>query len=413
MIKRSSPRKGEIVAMRQSAYWSASVARNLTPGKLTRILNNLDSGDISDAMVLFDEMEEKDLHLGAVTQTRVLAAVSQDREITSASGSAKDKVIADFVREKFEAIPRRSALLCALMSAVTHGFAIAEIIWDVSGGVTDIVDIKPRPQKYFTFNDMNNGGSLTEFPRYLDPDVANGVELPREKFIFHRHYAGQGDCLKAGLYRGVSWYYLFTNFTIKDWLTFIDLYGIPLRLGKFQKTADDKAREVLKDAVSNLGSDAAAIISDDTTIEFIHSALSGDHTLFQSATEFFNSQKSKRMLGQTLTTESGEKGGSYALGKVHDRVRGDIVAFDSKSLDETLNFDLVRPLVDFNFGPQKIYPKIVTRFNRSDETAAKLAQVGKLVELGAKVPARVVAEITGVGLAGDLDEPLEINRRIK
>ncbi len=415
MIKRSSPRKGEIVATRQSAYWSASVARNLTPGRLTTILNNLDSGDIYEAMELFDEMEEKDLHLGAVTQTRTLAAVSQDRDVVPASGSVKDKAIAKFVRERFESIPRRSALLCGLMSAVTHGFAMAEIIWDVSGGITDIADIKPRPQKYFGFYDMNNSGSLIEFPRYLDPDVPGGVLLPREKFIFHRHYAGQGDCLRAGLYRGISWYYLFTNFTIKDWLTFIDLYGIPLRLGRFKKTADDKAREVLKDAVANLGSDAAAVISDDTTIEFINSALSGDHTLFQSASEFFNRQKSKRMLGQTLTTESGGSGGggggAYALGKVHDRVRGDIVAFDCKSLDETLNFDLVRPLVDFNFGPQKVYPKIVTRFNRTEETAARLEQVGKLVELGAKVPARVVAEITGVGLAGDPDEPLEIRRR--
>ncbi len=418
MIKRSTPSKGEIVATRQSAYWSASVARNLTPGRLTTILSNLDSGDIYDAMALFDEMEEKDLHLGAVTQTRTLAAISQDRDIVPASGSPADGQIADFVRERFESIPRRSALLCGLMSAVTHGFAMAEIIWDVSGGITDIVDIKPRPQKFFTFNDMSNRGSLTEFPRYLDPEVPGGVKLPREKFIFHRHYAGHGDCLRAGIYRGISWYYLFTNFTIKDWLTFIDLYGIPLRLGKFKKTADDKAREVLKDAVSNLGSDAAAVISDDTTIEFIHSALSGNHTLFQSANEFFNRQKSKRVLGQTLTTEGGGSsggggGGAYALGKVHDRVRGDIVAFDCKSLDETLTFDLVKPLVDFNFGPQKAYPKIVTRFNRADETAVKLEQVGKLVELGAKVPARVVAEITGVGLTGDLDEPLRMNGRIQ
>lgn len=416
MIKRSSPRKGEIVATRQSAYWSASVARNLTPGRLTTILGDLDSGDIYEAMALFDEMEEKDLHLGAVTQTRVLAAVSQDREVVPASGSARDRYIAAFVRERFESIPRRSALLCALMSAVTHGFAMAEIIWDVSGGATDIADIKPRPQKLFGFIDMDNAGSLLEFPRYMDPEAPGGVKLPREKFIFHRHYAGHGDCLRAGLYRGISWYYLFTNFTVKDWLTFIDLYGIPLRLGRFKKTADDSAREVLKDAVSNLGSDAAAVISEDTTIEFIHSALSGDHTLFQSATEFFNRQKSKRVLGQTLTTESGASsggGGSYALGKVHDRVRGDIVAFDCKSLDETLSFDLVRPLVDFNFGPQKAYPKIVTRFNRTEETQARLEQVGKLVELGAKVPARVVSEITGVSLIGDLDEPLEKNRRIQ
>ncbi len=409
MIKRFRPRKGEIVPTRTSYYWSGAVARNLTPGRLSTILNNLDAGDTCEAMSLFDEMEEKDLHLGAVTQTRALAVIAQDRDVSPAAGSAKDRAIADFVREQYDAIPRRHALLSGLMSAVTHGFAISEIIWDVSEGMVVIANIKPRPQRLFTFIDPENPGMTLDFPRYLDPDKPGGVELPRDKFIFHRHYAAQGDCLKAGLYRGIAWYYLFTNFTIKDWMTFIDLYGIPLRLGRYKQTADDSARETLKDAVSNLGSDAAAVISDDTTIEFIHSALSGDHTLFQQAAEFFNRQKSKRILGQTLTTEGGgDAGGAYALGKIHDRVRGDIVAFDCKSLDETLNSDFVRPLVDFNFGPQKAYPKIATRMSRAEETASRLEQVAKLVELGARVPARVAADITGVNLAGDLDEPLKM-----
>ena len=91
MIKRSSHRKGEIVAMRQSAYWSASVARNLTPGRLTRILTNLDSGDISDEMVFFDDIVEIELHLGAVTQIRLLAAASQDTGISDAPGAATEQ----------------------------------------------------------------------------------------------------------------------------------------------------------------------------------------------------------------------------------------------------------------------------------------------------------------------------------
>ncbi len=96
---------------------------------------------------------------------------------------------------------------------------------------------------------------------------------------------------------------------MKDWLTFIELYGVPLRLGRYKQSSDENARDTLRQAVSSLGSDAAAVISDDTTIEFIHSALSGDNRLFQDAVEFFDRQKSKRILGQTLTTESGGKTG--------------------------------------------------------------------------------------------------------
>jgi phage gp29-like protein len=407
MIKKKKPESGEIIPSRIQSHWYGSSIRDLTPSRLSSILANLDAGDVAEAMALFDEMEERDLHLGAVTQSRFLAAVAQGREVMPASSRKQDGEVADFVRERFDALPRRHALLSSLMSAITHGFSMAEIVWDVSEGQVIPVDIKPRPQKFFTFLPGDYSKPPLDFPHYADPDVREGVELPREKFIFHRHYSTSGDCLKAGLFRGVSWYYLFTNFTLKDWLTFIDLYGVPMRLGKYKNTTDESSRQALRDAVANLGSDAAAVISDDTTIDFIQNAASGDNSLFMGAAEFFNRQKSKRILGQTLTTETGgSSSGAYALGKVHDGVRRDIVSFDCRSLDETLNTDFVKPLVDFNFGPQPRYPRIVTRLARADEADMRLEQVRKLVDLGAKVPARVVAEITGVQLSGDLDKPL-------
>ena len=413
MIRRASTLKGEIVPTRPSAFWSDTPPRNLTPSRLAGLLTSLDNGDVAQTMLLFDEMEEKDLHLGSVMQTRAMAAVAQDRDVLPAGGSAEDAQIADFVREKFDAIPRRHAFLSGLMSAVSHGFAMAEIIWETADGAVVPVQIKPRPQKLFTFIDPDDTTRLLDFPLYLDPEQPKGVQLPRQKFILHSHSGASGDFLRAGLYRGIAWYYLFTNFTLKDWLTFIELYGVPLRLGRYKQSADDNARETLRRAVSSLGSDAAAVISDDTTIEFIHSALSGDNTLFQSAVEFFDRQKSKRVLGQTLTTEGGgNAGGAYSLGKIHDRVRGDIVTFDSRALDETLNSDFVQPLVEFNFGPQVTFPRIVTRMRRIDEADARLEQINTLVQLGAKVPARVAADITGVALLGDPDSPLEpLNRK--
>ena len=244
MLKRHKPAMGEIIPTRPLSYWSGQ-ARALTPARLSAILANLDAGEVCGAMELFDEMEEKDLHLGAVTQTRVLAVVTQDRDVIPASGSAQDKAIAGFVREQFNNIPRQSSLLCGLMSAVTHGFALAEIVWETSGGEVAPVEIKPRPQKYFTFVNPDDPARILDFPRYLDPQRPGATLLPREKFIFHTHYSACGDFLMSGLYRGISWYYLFSNFTMKDWLTFIELYGVPLRLGKYGRTTDEKAGQVI------------------------------------------------------------------------------------------------------------------------------------------------------------------------
>lgn len=399
--------RGEMIPTRPLTYWNGHAPRDLTPGGLAAILNNLDAGDVTEAMAFFDEMEEKDLHLGAVMQTRALSAVSRGRDVIASGGSARELRIADFVRAVFDSLPRRNAVLMAMMSAVSHGYAVAEMIWDTTGGEAVVKDLIPRPQKYFTFVDFGDPLRILDFPRYRDPQNPSGVELPRAKFVFHHNGRGPGEFLKSGIYRGISWYYLFTNFTIKDWLSFIDLYGIPLRLGKYGPASDERARQALKDAVVNLGSDAAAVISDDTTVEFIQSAVTGSQSLFMDTVEFFNRLKSKRVLGQTLTTESGASGaGAYALGRVHEQVRQDIVEFDCRSLDETLSHDFVRPLVDVNFGPQSKYPRIVTRLARPGETDERLNQLKSLIEMGAKVPARVAAEITGVPILGDPEAPL-------
>lgn len=406
-MKRPNITRGEIIPTRPLSYWSGLAPGDLTPGALTAILSDLDAGDVAEAMALFDEMEEKDLHLGAVMQTRALAAVSRERDVVSAGGSAEDAKIADFVRAVFESLPRKNAVMMALMSAVSHGFSVAEMIWDAAGGEAVVKEIIPRPQKCFTFMDFDDPLRVLDFPKYLDPQNPAGVALPREKFVFHHNGRGPGEFLRSGLFRGMAWYYLFTNFTVKDWLSFIDLYGIPLRLGKYGPTADERARQVLKDAVVNLGSDAAAVISDDTTVEFIQSAVNGSQSLFMDAVEFFNRLKSKRALGQTLTTESGASGGgSYGLGRVHEQVRQDIIAYDCRALDETLSHDFIRPLVDYNFGPQRAYPRIVTRITRPGETEERLNHLRAIIDMGAKTPARVASEITGIPVLGDPEAPL-------
>jgi phage gp29-like protein len=398
------PVGGEIVPTRPSTGWRTYRIGAVTPARLTAMLAALDAGDVAEAMLFFEEMEEKDLHLGAVVQTRSLAAVSPLREVIPASDAADDRRIADFVREVYENIPRKRGALTALMSAVTHGFALAEIVWEVIDGAVVATELRPRPQRLFTFVDSDEPTRLLDFPRYVSPERPHGVDIPRSKFVYHRPIRGE-DPLRAGLYRGIAWAYLFTNYTIKDWMTFLDLYGVPLRLGKFKPGADDAAREALRRAVRNLGSDAAAVISEETTIEFIHAALTGDHRLFREAAEFFNAQKSKRILGQTLTTESGSTG-TYALGRVHDRVRNDLVVYDAAALDETLNHDLVRPLVDFNFGPRRAYPTIAARLENREEAIDRLDRIERLVRMGGRVSARVAAEAAGVPLIGDPEAPL-------
>jgi len=379
------PTGGQMVRVANASLFRTYPTDNLTPQKLSALLRELDAGYCANAMNFFDDMEEKDLHLAAVMQTRLMAAAASPRVIRPASADPRALRHADFAREVWEGLHAKTQILQELLSAIGRGFAIAEIQFEAREGKLVATGINSCPQSLFTFMNHEDPLRLLDFPRYVEPGNMQGVEIPRDKFIYHTCRPSCGAPVRFGLYRGLAWYFLFTNYSIKDWMAFMDIYGIPLRLGKFKPTADDRAREILKQAVQNLGSDAAAVISEDTTIEFIESRLSGSHDLFQNAVEFFNRQKSKRVLGQTLTTEQGQ-GGSYALGNVHERVRNDISQLDCLMLEETLTRDFIVPLIKANFGIQKNYPVFAPDNADTSGRGQRLDDLKKLYDMGAPVP---------------------------
>ena len=65
--------------------------------------------------------------------------------------------------------------------------------------------------------------------------------------------------------------YLFKNYDVKDWVSFCEVFGMPLRLGKYSAAASKEDKEALAEAIINLGTDAAGIIPDSANIEFIES----------------------------------------------------------------------------------------------------------------------------------------------
>ena len=50
------------------------------------------------------------------------------------------------------------------------------------------------------------------------------------------------------------------NYDLKDWVSFAEIYGLPLRLGKYAPGASDSDKAALMRALIQIGSDAAGII---------------------------------------------------------------------------------------------------------------------------------------------------------
>ena len=184
------------------------------------------------------------------------------------------------------------------------------------------------------------------------------------------------------------------RYTFKDWLAFVEVFGMPLRLGRYNASATDADISILKTAVANIGSDAAAVLPESMKIEFQEASKStGGDKLFQGLAEWIDKQISKAVLGQTMTADDGS---SMAQAKVHDEVRDDIRDSDAEQLEETLNLQLIKPFIDLNYGPQKTYPWLKLFIREPEDIVALTSALKELVPLGLRVEQSVVRDKIGL-----------------
>ncbi len=344
------PNVQEIAVAHVTDKYSEYPSNGLTPVKLAEILKEADAGDVLRQMELFEEMEEKDPHLFSQLQTRKNAVTGLDFEIIPFSDDPRDKEIAAFIEEQLGGIEGFEDVENDLLDAIGKGFAVSEIMWGYDEGHVVATQIRPRYQKRFFWD------SLDDSFKVRTQEHPEGLLLPANKFIVHKYKARSGHISRAGILRVVVWMYLFKNYDLKDWVSFAEVYGLPLRLGKYAPGASEDDKRALMQALIQIGSDAAGIIPDGTTIDFITVEKTSSTDLYERLARYCDEQISKAILGQTLTSDSG--GGSYAQSKTHNDVRHDLTVADCKALASTLRRDLIRPLCIFNFGEDKRIPKI-------------------------------------------------------
>ena len=373
------PDTNEIAVAQVTDKYSEYPSNGLTPVKLAEIFKEADAGDVLRQMELFEEMEEKDPHLFSQLQTRKNAVTGLDFEIIPFSDDPRDKEIADFIEEQLNGIESLEDVETDLLDAIGKGFAVSEIMWGYDEGHVVVREIKSRHQKRFFWD------SLDDSFKVRTKDAPEGILLPTNKFIVHRYKARSGHTSRAGILRVVAWMYLFKNYDLKDWVSFAEVYGLPLRLGKYAPGASEADKVALMQALIQIGADAAGIIPDGTSIDFITTEKTSSSDLYERLARYCDEQISKAILGQTLTSDSG--GGSYAQSKTHNDVRHDLTVADCKSLASTLRRDLIRPLCIFNFGEDKRVPHIRFDCEESEDLTQTATIIGTLVnEVGLRVP---------------------------
>ena len=356
----------------------------LTPYKLANILRMADQGDPHAQCELFEDMEEKDLHLLSVLATRRRAVAGLEVTVEEPAGAnAREKKAADLVRDHLAGLESINEILFDILDAIGKGYSASEIIWGIDRQEAVIQDIKWREPKWFRFDP----DTLSEL-RLIDGATPFGQPLTPYKYVTHFHRAKSGLPVRGGILRPCTWMYLFKNYDFKDWITFAEIYAQPLRVGKYPNSASEQEKDVLLQAVANMGTDAAAIIPETMLIEFVESqGKQGSTDLYERLARFCDEQMSKGITGQTLSSDAKATGLGSGVSDLQGDVRHDIKLSDARQLSGTLSRDIARPLVDLNIGPVDRYPRISVIVEDTDDLTELAANVKTMVEVGLPVPA--------------------------
>jgi phage gp29-like protein len=374
----------------------------LTPSKLYNILQAAEMGYLLPQSDLFADMEEKDAHIFSEMSKRKRALLTLDWDVQPPrDATPEEKKLAAWVRECLQDMTFFEDMTLDGLDGIGHGFSALEMTWGRVDRMWLPQKVDRRPQRWF-MTPWDNRDDIR-----LRGLEATGSPLWPFGWIVHRHRAKSGYVARSGLHRVLVWPYLFKNYGVRDLMEFLEIYGIPLRIGKYPAGSSQDEKDALLRAVIGIGHNAAGIIPQEMMIEFKEAASGSGHNPHLSQIDYMERSISKAILGGTLTSQADGKSSTHALGNVHNEVRHDLMVSDARQLEATFTRDLIYPIVALNKGITDIRRLPRLKFETREPADMKLYSeaVPPLVAMGMPIPVSWAREKLSIPAAQD-GEPI-------
>jgi phage gp29-like protein len=380
----------------------------LTPRHIHSILTNAEQGDLVALQDLADDMQERDGQIYAVLQQRITAVASRDISIVPPKGATEaERQTAARVQGMLDDCGcDLNALTTDLLDGIYKGFGAVEQ-WFAPEGKLMAPRWEARQQRIFTVRNVTLT-PITTTPaagQWLDGrnelrlrtgHSTDGEALLPYNWIIHRHKAKNGYLAKQLLARVLVWPYILKHYSLRDFAEFLEIYGLPLRLGTYPAGAADEDKRVLLRAVSEIGHNAAGIIPSGMQIDFKEAA-KGMAAPFMDMARYQDELIAKVVLGQTLTSGEGQHG-TQALGNIHADTRNLIRDADAKAVAMSMTRDMLWPFVQFNVSgvdPRRM-PSVHIDTKDAKDLSTFVDGITKYIALGGKVGATWAAQEAGV-----------------
>ena len=301
-----------------------------------------------------------EVHSGSATGAVVATSGCKWRTIPKYPGGSKRSVkiankINEYAQMRIAEIPQLGMAFRHLAGGIYYHASAVEIKWkrDRFGvGVEGLYGIQPKRLSYavsWRIHLWDELGNEYDPKLGIYPGVDIFATWP-DRFAVHTPMPmGPEIPTRQGLGQVLTFYSMFSIWTVRDWMKFSELFGQPWRIAYFEKNADAADIQLAKQMLDRMSSMTTAVLP--ATAKFELEQPDGHNTVHHMLTTYLDAAMSKAVLGQTLTTEAPGHG-THALGKVQDRVRDDIARDDRVAMSETFHRYVLKPLIRKQFGQE-------------------------------------------------------------
>ena len=255
-----------------------------------------------------------DTHLSSVIEKRRNALIRSELVFYGHDGTPDEKVM-EQIRS-----PWFNRLLCDILDSRFWGFSLCQFFKK-----GDWVDYTLVPRKH--------------------ADPVRRLILRQQTDITGTSWDEYHDLLFVGtpddlglLAKAAPWV-IYKRNTTGDWSQFSEVFGMPIQEYTYDTDDDDSRERAIADA-AKAGSLAVFVHGRDTSLNLIEAGnKTGSADVYERFCERCNSEISKLILGNTLTTESSENG-TQSLGTVHKKVEDNVTIADRRYVLDVLNYEM-------------------------------------------------------------------------
>lgn len=384
-----------VTGVAQPAQRWAEAAREQTPRRIANALAAACIGDTEAYLSLAVDIEERYIHYAAVLQARKDGVAGEEMQVLP--GIEDDEAaqeVADAFREHVVETEAFEGLKMDLLDGLAKGYSVVQPRWDTTTSpYWTIAEYEWLDPRYFVFDRE----TMLEL-RLRDQSSTDGRKIPTGQFIVHMPKLKTGIPIRGGIARCAAVAYMFVSAVSRQWAAHTEVYGMPLRIGKYDPEVHHEAEiAMLLTALRNLGSDAAAMLPTGMEIEIVDARATAQGTnIFEQKIAYWDGCISKLVLANTLTTDAGAQGsGTRAQGQVHESQQLKILKMDAKQLCATIRREIATRWTLYNFGPDAAVPRLLIDLDEAEDLSALATALKPMLDAGLEIDADEARERFG------------------